>query len=240
MKKMTRTILTALISCTLLWTGSVCSAQVLNAEQLKELTQNQIKFDMKRYQLEEIEVIIGNLPLEKFELPEGKVSVQVISNSSTLNPKEYKKINILVNKKIQRTIYVPVEVKAYKSVVVARETISRDKAISMQSVEIKKVDVLRNIDEVLTLEDLAKGLMAKKVFFANEVITKKFTASRPDVIKDAIVAVNFKTGSELSIIVEGIAMTQGNIGDTIQVKNKRLNRIYTGRVVGENRVEIQI
>ena len=59
-------------------------------------------------------------------------------------------------------------------------------------------------------------------------------------LKNAIVAVHFKTESNLNIVVEGIALNQGSIGDVIQVKNRRMNKTYTGTVVGENKVEIQI
>lgn len=237
MKKLFSTLL---ISTLILGTGTGCLAQTLSAQSFKNIVENQIKTDLKGYNLEEIEVNITNVPVESFSIPDGKISVSVTSNSNGLNPREYKKINILVDKKIVRTTFVQAEVKAFKSVAVAKTTISRDKAISFQSVEIKKVDVLKNINETLSSEEIAQGLLAKKAFFPGEIISKKYTATRPDVLKDAIVSVNFKTENNLTIAVEGIALTQGNIGDTIQVKNKRLNRVYTGTVVGENRVQIQI
>lgn len=237
MKKLLSTIL---ISTMTLTTGMSACAQTLSADSLKELVSQQIKTDLKEYKIEEIQVNVGNPPVQEFEIPDGKVSVSVISNSNGLNPREYKKINISVNKKIVRTTFVQAEIKAFKNVIVAKEMIPRDKAVSMQSVEVKRVDVLKNINDTLSSEDLAKGLLARKSFYPGEIITGKYTATRPDILKDAIVAVTFKTDNNLTIIVEGIAMIQGNIGDTIQVKNKRLNRIYTGKVVGENKVLIQI
>ena len=64
--------------------------------------------------------------------------------------------------------------------------------------------------------------------------------SKPDIVKNAMVTVNFRTGNALNIAVEGIALMQGNKGDTIQVKNKRFNKIYTGEVTGVNQVLVQI
>lgn len=231
---------TLLISTMILGTGTSCFAQTLSAEALKSLVAQQIKSDMKRYELDEIEVNVSNPAVQSFTLPDGKVSVTVTSNSNGLNPREYKKVNICVNKKIVQTAFVQAEVKAYKTVAVAREMIARDKAIPCQAVEMKKTDVLKYINETMTLDDLSKGLLAKKVFYPGEVLSRKYTASRPDVLKDAMVSVNFKTDNNLIIAVEGIALNQGNVGDTIRVKNKRLNRIYTGTIVGENRVLIQI
>ena len=72
------------------------------------------------------------------------------------------------------------------------------------------------------------------------MITKRYTISKPDIVKNAMVTVNFRAGSDLNIAVEGIALMQGNIGDTIQVKNKRFNKIYTGEITGINQVLVQI
>ena len=55
-----------------------------------------------------------------------------------------------------------------------------------------------------------------------------------------MVTVTFKTGQNLNISIDGIALTQGNIGDIIQVKNKRYNKIYTGEITGINQVLVQI
>ena len=219
---------------------NIAQSQVISAEGFKVLVKNQIQADLRKYNLENTEVNIGNVPVSQITLPDGEISVEVISNSNGTAPKEYKKINILVNGTNARTLYVQAEIKAFKNAAVAKEMIQRDKAITLQSVEFKKVDVLKHINTALSEEDIARGLVSKKVFYPGEIISKNFTAMRPDVLKNAIVAVHFKTESNLNIVVEGIALNQGCIGDVIQVKNKKFNRIYTGTIVGANKIEIQI
>ena len=236
---MKKILLTALIFITAS-PYNACMAQVISADSFKMLVKNQICTDLKKYNLENAEVNIGNIPVSQLSLPDGKVSVEVISNSNGTAPKEYKKINILVNGANVRTLYVQAEIKAFKNAAVAKEMIQRDSAITLKSVEFKQVDVLKYLNSALSEEDVSNGLIAKKVFYPGEIISKKFTASRPDVLKNAIVAVHFKTESNLNIVVEGIALNQGSIGDVIQVKNRRMNKTYTGTVVGENKVEIQI
>lgn len=236
---MKKILLTALIFITASL-HNACKAQVVSADSFKMLVKNQICTDLKKYNLENAEVNIGNIPVSQLTLPDGKVSVEVISNSNGTAPKEYKKINILVNGANVRTLYVQAEIKAFKNAAVAKEMIQRDSAITLKSVEFKQVDVLKYLNSALSEEDVSNGLIAKKVFYPGEIISKKFTASRPDVLKNAIVAVHSKTESNLNIVVEGIALNQGSIGDVIQVKNRRMNKTYTGTVVGENKVEIQI
>lgn len=236
MKKLFSTILTALI----LTAGLSAAARTLSADAVKILATESIKSDLSVYKPDEVIVSITNFPADSITIPEGKVSVSVTSNSVGLNPKEFKKITVLVNKKPVKTFYAATSIKVLKTVPVARETITKDRAISFKSVEMKKVDVTRNINDILTAEDLSRGLVAKKMFYPSEIITKKYAVSRPDVLRNALVSVNFKSGEDLMIMVEGIALNQGNVGDTIQVRNKNYNRIYTGTIVGQNRVQIEI
>lgn len=224
----------------MLATAGSSFAQTLTLEQFQNLVAKQIKTDFAQYNLDDLEVNVNRLPVSKLTLPEGKVTVKVYSNSKALVAKEYKKVEIYVNKTYAQTYYVPTEVKAYKYAAVAKEMIQRDKIIPLQAVEVKKVDVTSNLNNTLNASDLAPGLVAGKIFYPGEIITKRFTKSKPDVVKNAIVTVNFKTGSDINIAVEGIALTSGNIGDMIQIKNKRFNKIYTGKVSGTNQVLIQI
>ena len=119
---MKKILLTALIFITASL-HNACMAQVISADSFKMLVKNQICTDLKKYNLENAEVSIGNIPVSQLTLPDGKVSVEVISNSNGTAPKEYKKINILVNGANVRTLYVQAEIKAFKNAAVAKEMI---------------------------------------------------------------------------------------------------------------------
>lgn len=238
MKKLVKTLL---ITTILAGMTPVCFAQTLSAEQFKSIVSTQAKKDLQKYNLDECEVTVGHMPVNSFTLPDGKITVEIVSNGyQSLTAKEFKKVNINVNGKYARTYYVPLETKAYKHVAVAKELIQRDKVIPLQAVEFKKMDVMGNLDNTVSLEDITKELVATKVFYPGNMITKRYTVSKPDIVKNAMVTVNFRTGSDINISVEGIALSQGNKGDMIQVKNKRFNKIYTGEVIGINQVLVQI
>lgn len=217
-----------------------CFAQTLSAEKFKTLVQEQAKKDLQKYNLDECNVIAGHLPVESFTLPDGKVSVEIVNNEYGITAREFKKVNIRVNGAYARTYYVPLETQAYKYVAVAKEVIPRDKVIPLQAVEFKKTDIIGNLDNTISLADISKELVATKVFYPGNMITKRYTVSKPDIVKNAMVTVTFTTGKDLNIAVEGIALMQGNKGDMIQVKNKRFNKIYTGEVTGVNHVLVQI
>lgn len=216
-------------------------AQTLTADKFKTIVAEQAKKDLQKFNLDDCVVTVGHLPVQSFPLPDGKVTVEIVSNGyQSLTAKEFKKVNIKVNGVYARTYYVPIETQAYKYVAVAKEMIQRDKIIPLQAVEFKKMDVIGNLNNTVSLDDIAKEIVATKAFFPGNMITKRYTMSKPDIVKNAMVTVKFTTGADLTICVEGIALTQGNKGDTIQVKNKRFNKIYTGEVTGINQVLVQI
>jgi len=238
MKKLIKTLLIITI---LSGMAAQCFAQTLSADQFKALVAAQAKKDLQKFNLDDCEVTVGHLPVQSFTVPDGKVTVEIVSNGyQSLTPKEFKKVNIYVNKNYARTDYVPLETKAYKHVAVAKEVIQRDKIIPLQSVEFKRMDIMGNLNNTVSLEDISRELVATKAFFPGNMILKRYTMSKPDIVKNAMVTVNFRTGNALNIAVEGIALMQGNKGDTIQVKNKRFNKIYTGEVTGVNQVLVQI
>ena len=233
-------IKTLLIASILISTMPAGFSQELSIEKFKSLVKEQAQKDLLKYNVDESEVVVGHLPVETLSLPDGKVSVEIVSGSTGLSAREYKKINIKVNGRYVRSYYVPIETKAYKYAAVAKQVIQRDKVIPLQAVEFKKVNIVGNLGNTLDQNDIAREIVATKMFYPGDLITKRYTISKPDIVKNAMVTVNFTTGSTLNVSVEGIALMQGNIGDTIQVKNKRFNKIYTGEVVGVNQVLVQI
>ena len=227
------------LSLTLL--SSQCQAQTLSSDKFKSLVAAQAKKDLEKYDIDDCEISVGHIPIQSFNLPDGNVSVEIVNNAyNNMSAKEFKKVNIKVNNVYARTYYVPVETRAYKYVAVAKEVIARDKVIPLQSVEFKKVDISGNLENTVNANDISKELVAKKMFYPGDLITKRYTMSKPDVVKNANVTVNFRTNSNLNVTVEGTALMQGNKGDMIQVKNKRFNKIYTGEVIGINQVLVQI
>ncbi len=240
MNKKLKTLLISAIITAAAVIPCASQAQVLSADQFRTIVAKQAQKDLQKYDIDESEVTVGHLPLQSFELPDGKVTVEIASGVNGITAREFKKININVNGRYVRSYYAPIETKAYKYVAVAKQVIQRDKIIPLQAVEFKKMNVVGNIDNTLNQNDIAKEIVATKMFYPGDMITKRYTVAKPDVVKNAMVTVNFRTGSTLNIAVEGIALMQGNIGDTIQVKNKRFNKIYTGEVIGINQVLVQI
>ena len=74
MKKIFRTIL---ISLLIFATGAGCFAQELTLAQFQKIVSKQIQEDLKNYELDELEVIVNRLHVQKLVIPDVKVYVKV-------------------------------------------------------------------------------------------------------------------------------------------------------------------
>ena len=207
----------ALISLLISFGANQTFAQVLTADQFKSIVAKQAKKDLEQFNVDESEITVGHLPVSSFNLPDGKVSVKIFSNTNSLTAKEYKKVNINVNGNYVRTYYVPIETKAYKYAAIAKEVIQRDKIIPLQAVELKKVNVVGNLDNTLNLNDISKEIVATKVFYPGDLIIGKVKEIRFDSYDISRYAViepyeDIKTITDAAVITD--FDTKGEVKDT--------------------------
>ena len=73
-----------------------------------------------------------------------------------------------------------------------------------------------------------------------DYIDKRFIKVKPDVVKNSQVRIILNSGNGLQISIDGIAKADGTIGEYVTVENKMYNKVYSAKVIGENRVEVNI
>lgn len=236
MKKIFSTILTMIIF------AGYASAQIISAETLKNDLQKVISDDYKSKTSAEVNIKISMLPFQNLNLNDGKISYVLINNTDEckLVSRDVKRINILVDNKLERTLSVPIEINAYDEVMVAAENISREQPISLNKTRFKKMNITNKSEFVVTKAFMNKEMVAKKEFKEGEIIDKRFVRVRPDVIKNSEVRIILNSDSGFQIAIDGIARTDGTIGEYVTVENKMYNKVYNAKVVGENRVLVNI
>ena len=87
---------------------------------------------------------------------------------------------------------------------------------------------------------LDKEMSAKKAFQKGEVIDKRFVKMRPDVERNNDVRIFFVSNGAVMITIDGTAMADGMTGDYVNVENRNYKKVYKGKVIGENRVLVNI
>ena len=234
---MKKLLMTALVI--ILGTLSI-NAQTLTSAEVKGQISNQLTELYKKQTNADVEVKITAVQFAQLQLPDGKVSYKITQGGDRIIPRDIKRVEIYVNNIFVRSLNIPVQTSVYKDVLVASDFIDRDQAISSETVEVKRIDVSNKIDYVLTNQVLGKDISSKKAFQKGEIIDKRFVKLRPDVIRNGNVRVFFVSNGSVMISIDGTALSDGMAGDYISVENRNYKKVYTGKVIGENRVLVNI
>lgn len=236
MKRILVTILTLTVF------AGFASATTISADKLKQDIQNIIIKDFLSKTNAEIDVKITMLPFQSITLPDGEVTYALVNQNDELNliSRQVKRINILVDNKLQRTINVPIELKAFEEVLVASNVISREQPINTTNTTIKKINISDKANFIVTRNDINKEMVAKRDYRDGEYIDKRFIKIKPDVTKNSEVRIILNSGNGLQIAIDGIARADGIIGEYVTVENKMYNKTYSAKVIGENRVLVNI
>lgn len=217
------------------------NAQVVTSAQVKAQIGNQLtEIYKKQYNDADVQVKIMATPFAEIQLPEGKVTYKITQGAERIVPRDIKRVDIYVNNAFVRTLNLPAQTSVYKDVLVASDYINREQAITKETTEVKKIDVSMKMDYVLTERVLDKEMSAKKAFQKGEIIDKRFVKMRPDVARNGDVRIYFVANGAVMITIDGTAMADGMYGDYVNVENKNYKKVYTGKVIGENRVLVNI
>lgn len=220
--------------------SNILFANTLTVDNIEKQIIMTVTNELKLKGYEDVNVSVLNMPILSLYSKNGVYKVVVSKGNNGLNQREFRQVRILKNGMPVKTFGVPLEIKAYKYVLCANDTIRKESPISYNNVYVKRVNVSKFQDNVLDKKSLNGEIIANKMFRRDEIIDKRFVKYKPDISKNDKIEVIFKNSNGLFISVDAIALTNGNIGDLVNVKNSVYNKIYTGKVVSKNRVQIEI
>jgi len=215
------------------------NAAMLSNSEIKNIIAKQVKENFKNYTSAKLDVEVIALPFKDLDVPEGDVSFVVKPSMDKFLARDLEKVSVYVNGQFFKTFNAPVVIKAYEDVLVASSFINIGQPINTKVVSVKKIEISNILNYPLRADALGKEMMAKKAFREGEILDKRFVKLRPDILRNSTVSVLFKTNN-LTIAIDARALSDGVIGENICLMNKNYNKIYTGKVVGENKVLVEI
>ncbi len=234
MKKLLTTALIMIVT-------AVCAnAQTVTSAEVKAQVAKQLQQGYEKIAKGDVEVKITATPFASIQLPDGKVTYKITQGGDKIIPRDIKRVDVYVNDAFVRTLNLPAQTFVYKEVLVANDFINREQAITKETVSVKKIDVSQKMDYVLSEQVLSKEMSAKKAFQKGEIIDKRFVKMKPDVERNMAVRIFFISNGAVMITIDGTALADGMTGDYINVENKNYKKVYTGKVIGENRVLVSI
>ena len=216
-------------------TSVKAEAQTLTVKQFENEISKQVIKTYKNYTDADLSVKILQVPFSTLNIKDGVVTYKVTSNNDKFMPRDVKKVEIFVNGKYERFMMIPVEVKAYKNVLVASEAINRESAITAMNTVMQRKEVSNVLSNVITNGYLKKDVVSKKMYKEGEIIDKRFLAARPDVARNQEIVALFKS-SGVTISITAISQSEGNVGDYVMLKSPKYQRVYRGKVIAPNRV----
>ena len=231
-----------LLTTVLIMTISVlsASAQTVSSAEVKSKIAKQLTETYKTMTDADVQVKITATPFAEMQLPDGKITYKIVQGGEKIISRDIKRIDVYVNDSFVRTLNLPAQTAVYKNVLVAADFINREQAITREATLVKKIDVSQKMDYVLSEQVLSKEMSAKKAFQKGEIIDKRFVKMKPDVARNGDVRVYFGSNGAVMISIDGTAMADGMTGDYINVQNRNYKKVYTGKVIGENRVLVNI
>lgn len=215
-------------------------AQTISANQVKTDVSKLLVNNYKNMTTGDVEVKILGTSFAELQLPDGKVSYKIAGGGDKILPRDIKRIDVLVNGNFIKTLNLPAQTSVYKDVLVANDYIDREQVLTRECTTVKRIDIALKAQYTLDETMLDKEITTKKAFQKGEIIDKRFVKMRPDVARNADVRVFFVSNGAVMVTIDGKAMADGMLGDYINVENKNYKKVYNGKVIGENRVLVNI
>ena len=216
------------------------NAQIISSSKVKIDVARLFENNYKKVTDGDVQVKITATPFADLQLPDGRVTYKISGNADKILPRDVKRVDVFVNGVYNRTLNLPAQTSVYKDVLVASEQINREQTLTKDCTEVKKVDVSMRADYVLDGSMLERDITTKKIFQKGEIIDRRFVKMKPDVARNADVRVFFVSNGAVMISIDGTAMSDGMLGDYINVENKNYKKVYNGKIIGENRVLVNI
>lgn len=235
MKKIFQLILILILA----FSSLKANAMILKDTAIKEAICRQVAEKYRDYTNADISVKVVLLPFKDLEVPSGIVSYRVESLSNKFMPRDLEKVTVYVNNKFVKTFNAPIVVKAWEDVLVATAFINIGQPINSNVATVKRLEISNVLQYPLRADNLGKEIMAKKAFREGEIIDKRFVKQKPDVLRNSTVTVVFNANN-LSVSTEATSLSDGVLGESICLMNKKYNKIYSGKVIGENKVLVKI
>lgn len=176
----------------------------------------------------EYEIQISNLPTVKS--PHWKVKYQDITDQNQFL------ISIDENSQSNNR-WIAGLIKKYKNIPVANRMIKYGEKLSAEMFYEKRVDISQSKDAPIQVDKIIGRLLNRQINVGQPVwmsdLQKQIVIQRGQMIKalmnDEAVEISFQAQSE----------DAGQVGDIVKIKNLESNKIFSAKVIDENKVEIK-
>lgn len=134
------------------------------------------------------------------------------------------------------TVYVPVRIARYTAVVVSRQMLARGARLGPTDLEVREADVNNVRGQGFSSTDIVVGSMLKRAVASQQVITANDICL---ICKGESVTIVARS-ENLMVKMPGQALSDGTLGEVVNVRNRDSKRLVQGRVAAAGVVEITL
>lgn len=172
------------------------------------------------------------------QLPVGKIELKAQASNSIRKGQNSIAVEIILDGRTERKIYIPIIVKVVTKVLVASKSISKGEELTSANTTFEERDITSIPYELLS-EELESGIQASMPIAQGAVIRKQWTADPLMVHSGDIVMVVVKSGS-VKIADKGTAAEDGHEGQKIKIRFNDGKREVRAAVMEPGVVQISI
>ncbi len=137
------------------------------------------------------------------------------------------------------TIHVPASVKTFASVVVAASSIPMGTQLGGQQVTLEEQDVSLLHRGYFQEIQAVSGFVTKRPIAAGQVLTPQLIDPARLVSKGENVAI-VAEGAGITIRAYGVSLMNGAMGELIQVRNTKSNKVVEGRITAPGQITVSL
>jgi flagella basal body P-ring formation protein FlgA len=134
------------------------------------------------------------------------------------------------------TVYVPAQVRLYRTVVTAVRPLKRDAVVTEQDVAMRERDIGLLGQGFLSSMDQALGQKVLRPMVIDQILAPNFLEQPQMVRKGDQVVITARSGS-ISVRMPGEALSDGTFNEQIRVRNLNSKRVIKANITGPGQVE---
>lgn len=217
----------------------------LNSNQISSYLKNEVLKETKEIlkndkDIKEIKVEISNLPFNEIKTNENiSPKIELTSSSNIFQAISYRRVLIKDSKNnIVKAFPISIQTRVYKDVLIATMPISFNSELTNLNTKLERKEVSKNLNN--TIQTYKNGFITKKNYQKNDCILSSDLKSKSLILKNSTVDIIFLSSKGLTIKLQGKALNDGALGETILVRSTKYNKTYSATISSGNEVLVRI
>ena len=218
--------------------GYVLTPQELTNYITKE-TKKEIKEQISQYS-NDFKINITGILKENIVTNETNApKIEIINQNQNFKTNSYKRVVIKdLNNRIIKSFPINVQTLVYQNVLVANDLIQYGKEINSQNTKLERREISRFLGK--TIQTNSINQISTKNYPKGSIILTDSIKEKSAILKNSTIDIVFVSSKGLNIKIQGKALSQGAIGETILVRSDKYNKTYNAIVNSSNQVTVRI